>query len=111
MKTLIKGLVAATNNTARAMVARVYEAVTPAETSIEEYRKDPGAYEQKRLKAFVDVHSNFGYASFVSYAITGRNRKVAQTVALTGLAVSLTHIYDLAAVRYHANKLNHPTDK
>ena len=46
MKTLIKGLVAATNNTARTMVARVYETVTPAETSIEEYRKDPEAYKQ-----------------------------------------------------------------
>ena len=51
MKTLIKGLVAATNNTARTMVARVYETVTPAETSIEEYRKDPEAYKQKRLKS------------------------------------------------------------
>lgn len=111
MKTLIKGLVAASNNTARKLVTRVYETVSPSEASIAEYRKDPEAYKQKRLKAFTDVHSNFGYASFASYVVSGRNRKIAQTVALTGLVVSLTHIYDLAAVSYHANKLNHPTDK
>ena len=111
MKTLIKGLVAASNNTARKLLTHVYETVSPSETSIAEYRKDPEAYKQKRLKAFTDVHGNFGYASFASYVVSGRNRKIAQTVALTGLAVSLTHIYDLAAVSYHANKLNHPTDK
>ena len=111
MKTLIKALVAATNNTARTMVARVYETVTPSEASIVEYCKDPEAYKQKRLKAFTEVLSTFGYASFVSYAISGSDRKVAQTVALSGLAISLTHLYDLGAVSYHANKLNHPTDK
>lgn len=106
MKTLIKGLVAASNNTARKLVTHVYETVSPSETSIAEYRKDPEAYKEKCLKAFTDVHSKFGYASLASYVITGRNRKVAQTVALTGLVVSLTHLYDLGAVSYHASKLN-----
>ena len=110
MKTLIKGLVAA-NNTARKLVTHVYETVSPSEVSIAEYRKDPEAYKQKRLKAFTDVHANFGYVSFASYVVSGCNRKIAQTVALTGLAVSLTHIYDLAAVSYHANKTNHLADK
>lgn len=110
MKKLIKAVAAKAIYTSRVVTHRVFETVKPSEASIAEYRKDPEAYQQKRLGAFIDVHSNFGFYSFGCYVISGRNRKVAQTVALTGLVISLTHVYDLANVRYHANKLDHSAE-
>ncbi len=50
MKTLIKGLVAASNNTARKLVTHVYETVSPSEASIAEYRKDPRSVQTKTFE-------------------------------------------------------------